>query len=429
MKLLKNHLALAAIGTLLMRVLLLGTGFLTSVALARFLGPEKFGLYSYAMAIATLGAVVVGLGLPGLAIKELAILDKKPDSNSFNEFILSSTAAIVVAGTSFAFLCILYWQLIAREAGGLGGDYVFILVAILVPISALFQLGESIFRSQGLAALSQVPELFFRRILLLILLGLLVGVLGVTLTVDMAMAAQVALTSLGLIFYIIYIVKKIAKHYVSASLKFDISAKLKSAFPFMATSLVFVLSDQLGVLVIQSLSDLATVGFYRVAFRAAELVVLVRGVADIVIQPRIASMYAGQKHVELARLIKSSARLTSIAAITVAGLMGIFRVYFLSLYGEAYAAAQWAFLILLASQVIAVMTGPVVSFLSMAGYQKQVLFAVFLSLIVNVILMVAFVPVYGLEGAAAANAVSLVMWNLALMYFAKVKLNYSLHVF
>lgn len=412
-----------------MRVLLLGTGFLTSVALARFLGPEKFGLYSYAMAIATLGAVVVGLGLPGLAIKELAILDKKPDSNSFNEFILSSTAAIVVAGTSFAFLCILYWQLIAREAGGLGGDYVFILVAILVPISALFQLGESIFRSQGLAALSQVPELFFRRILLLILLGLLVGVLGVTLTVDMAMAAQVALTSLGLIFYIIYIVKKIAKHYVSASLKFDISAKLKSAFPFMATSLVFVLSDQLGVLVIQSLSDLATVGFYRVAFRAAELVVLVRGVADIVIQPRIASMYAGQKHVELARLIKSSARLTSIAAITVAGLMGIFRVYFLSLYGEAYAAAQWAFLILLASQVIAVMTGPVVSFLSMAGYQKQVLFAVFLSLIVNVILMVAFVPVYGLEGAAAANAVSLVMWNLALMYFAKVKLNYSLHVF
>lgn len=86
-------------------------------------------------------------------------------------------------------------------------------------------------------------------------------------------------------------------------------------------------------------------------------------------------------------------------------------------------------LILLASQVIAVMTGPVVSFLSMAGYQNQVLFAVFLSLIVNMVLIVAFVPIYGLEGAAAANAVSLVMWNCALMYFARVKLNYSLHVF
>lgn len=412
-----------------MRVLLLGTGFLTSVALARFLGPEKFGLYSYAMAIATIGAVIVGLGLPGLAIKELAVLDKKPDPNSFNEFILSATASIVVAGVFFAFLCILYWQLIARDSGGLGGDYVFIFVAILVPISALYQFGESIFRSQGLAALSQAPELFFRRILFLMLLGLLVGVLDVTLTADMAMAAQVALTSLGLIFYVNYIIKKIAKQHVGVFLKLDVSAKLKSSFPFMATSLVFVLSDQLGVLVIQSLSDLAIVGVYRVAFRAAELVVLVRGVADIVIQPKIASMYAEQKYVELARLIKSSARLTSIAAITVAGLMGIFRNYFLSLYGEAYTAAQWAFLILLASQVIAVMTGPVVSFLSMVGYQKQVLFAVLLSLIVNVVLIVAFVPIYGLEGAAAANAVSLVMWNCALMYFARVKLNYSLHVF
>lgn len=412
-----------------MRVLLLGTGFLTSVALARFLGPEKFGLYSYAMAIATLGAVVVGLGLPGLAIKELAILDKKPDPNSFNEFILSSTAAIVVAGTFFAFLCILYWQLIARDAGDLGDDYVFILVAILVPISALFQLGESVFRSQGFAALSQAPELFFRRILFLMLLGLLVGVLDVALTADMAMAAQVALTSLGLIFYIYYIIRKIAKQHVGVFRKLDFSAKLKSSFPFMATALVFVLSDQLGVLVIQSLSDLAMVGFYRVAFRAAELVVLVRGVADIVIQPKIASMYAEKKHVELARLIKSSARLTSVVAITVAVLMGIFRENFLSLYGEAYTTAQWAFLILLSSQVIAVMTGPVVSFLSMVGYQKQILFAVFLSLIVNVVLIAALVPIYGLEGAAAAYAVSLVMWNCGLMYFARAKLNYSLHVF
>lgn len=86
------------------------------------------------------------------------------------------------------------------------------------------------------------------------------------------------------------------------------------------------------------------VGFYRVAFRAAELVVLVHGVADIVIQPQIVSMYARQKYVEFARLIKSSAMITSIAAITVAaGLMGIFRVYFLSLYGDVYSAAQWAF--------------------------------------------------------------------------------------
>lgn len=49
----------------------LGLGFLVSVWLARYMGPEKFGIFNYALAMITIYTSVASLGMNGVVVREL----------------------------------------------------------------------------------------------------------------------------------------------------------------------------------------------------------------------------------------------------------------------------------------------------------------------------------------------------------------------
>ncbi|WP_416262007.1 oligosaccharide flippase family protein [Gibbsiella quercinecans] len=49
----------------------MGLGFIVSVWLARYLGPEKFGLFNYALAIIAIYTSVASLGMNGVVVREL----------------------------------------------------------------------------------------------------------------------------------------------------------------------------------------------------------------------------------------------------------------------------------------------------------------------------------------------------------------------
>jgi len=53
------------------KILRMGVGLLVGVWVARYLGPEKFGVMSYAGAFVTLFTVFAGLGLDGIVVREL----------------------------------------------------------------------------------------------------------------------------------------------------------------------------------------------------------------------------------------------------------------------------------------------------------------------------------------------------------------------
>src|SRR5688572_22754302 len=53
------------------KVLTLGVSFALSIWLARHLGPEKFGMFSYGIALVGLFSMLGHLGLEGLTVREL----------------------------------------------------------------------------------------------------------------------------------------------------------------------------------------------------------------------------------------------------------------------------------------------------------------------------------------------------------------------
>jgi O-antigen/teichoic acid export membrane protein len=92
------------------QVLRLIAGFLVGVWVARYLGPEKFGLFSYALAFVSIFQGIAKLGLDGIVVRDLVQEPEKRD---------------VYLGTSFRLKLI-------------GGVITFLIIAIILFIQSVF---------------------------------------------------------------------------------------------------------------------------------------------------------------------------------------------------------------------------------------------------------------------------------------------------
>jgi len=79
------------------QVLRIFAGLLVGVYVARYLGPEKFGLYSYALAFVALFASVAKLGLDGIVVRDLVNTPEKRDQYMGTAFWIKLVGAILAA--------------------------------------------------------------------------------------------------------------------------------------------------------------------------------------------------------------------------------------------------------------------------------------------------------------------------------------------
>lgn len=84
------------------KILRMGVGLLVGVWVARYLGPEQFGLLNFALAFTGLFGAIAVLGLPGIVVRDLV---RDPDSAATT---LGSAALLQLLGGVVAFVLILF---------------------------------------------------------------------------------------------------------------------------------------------------------------------------------------------------------------------------------------------------------------------------------------------------------------------------------
>lgn len=67
------------LASIAIKVFGLGFSLLTAVVLARVLGPEQYGIYSYVLAIVSILAIPAMFGLPSLIVRETAKAEVKQE--------------------------------------------------------------------------------------------------------------------------------------------------------------------------------------------------------------------------------------------------------------------------------------------------------------------------------------------------------------
>ena len=94
-----------------------------------------------------------------------------------------------------------------------------------------------------------------------------------------------------------------------------------------------------------------------------------------------------------------------------------------SIFGNEYEGSLRPLILLSIGQLINAIMGPVGFLLSMTGNEKIVTQIFGLTACLNILMNLLFIPLFGIQGAAVATMISVIIWNVVLRQLALNKLN------
>ena len=192
---------------------------------------------------------------------------------------------------------------------------------------------------------------------------------------------------------------------------FTITEIFKTSSPMALSAIAYFIMQSIDIIILSIYEGFDQIAYYSVSVKLAMLTTLALMSVNIVIAPRIAEIYENQKMQKLQMLIKHSTRIIFLISICVLSVLFFFSEEILGLFGQGYVIANNALLFLLAAQFFNALSGPGAIYLNMTGRQKTLNKILVSALIINISLNFYLIPSQGINGAAIATLVSLIIWN------------------
>ena len=410
---LKARLLRGALGVGGLKLFYLPLTLVTSVVLARGLGPAGYGQYSFVMAAISILALPVGSGLGQLVTREVARYHYSEEWGLFRG-LLQRAHQWVLFGSAIMAGAIA--MVAARSASWAVDDRwtLLLLATLLLPLLGLNALRSAIIRGLRNVFYAQLPEMSAHPGLhLVIIVGLLA--LGL-LNPATALVSQILATGLAFALGAWLLWRLKPAELGHAKPEYSHREWGGALLPFTLLAAVATVNGQIGILALGWLGTDEDIAALRVAMSGAMLVMLSLSIVNMVIGPHITRAHRDNDMPQLQRLSRQSAR----AALAV-GLPFALLLIFLGgpivelLYGPDYRnTATLPLAILALGQLMNVAFGSVGLFLSMCGYEQDTLAGQIIALLVNAIAAVFLIPPFGAVGAALSVAIGLATWNIVL---------------
>tara|TARA_B100001559_G_C16495234_1_gene620394 strand:- start:121 stop:1404 length:1284 start_codon:yes stop_codon:yes gene_type:complete len=205
---------------------------------------------------------------------------------------------------------------------------------------------------------------------------------------------------------------------------FSMHEIFKTSAPMALSAIAYFIMQSIDIIILSIYEGFDQIAYYSVSVKLAMVTTLALMSVNIVIAPRIAEIYEKQNLQDMQQLIKHSTRIIFFISLFVLSILFLFSQEILSLFGPDYIKANQALLFLLAAQFFNAVSGPGAIYLNMTGRQKTLNKILILGLIINISLNFYFIPVEGINGAAKATLVSLIIWNAitTLLVYSKDKI-------
>lgn len=384
-------------------------GMLTSIIIARHLGPADFGAYSLVIWLVATGVVITNSGVASAIIKFVAELrgaDRQAQIRPLLTWawrVQGAFLAIVLLGGTALFL--LHGQrLVANFNHGA-------LLAILLVTTALrasYMLNIAIakgyenFRVTAAIAVIVAPL----NLLLILVVWWLDGPMEWFLG---------TYTASSFVFW--WISRRQIEPLLPPAQPYEpldegLRTRLRSYTALVAVTVAisFVTASEVEVLFLTLFDSAASAGQFKVAFQLSSgALLLVPGVFGALLLPMMANALAQGPEVAGRRMAVSTTYLAALAAPLVA-----FGVVFADaiiglLYGEAYAPAAFAFALCLSTGAFSTLSLAASGYLLGSDRQRTLMFVVLGGVIVKVALDISLVQRYGLTGAVAAYGATSVL--------------------
>jgi O-antigen/teichoic acid export membrane protein len=195
----------------------------------------------------------------------------------------------------------------------------------------------------------------------------------------------------------------------SAAHNFSSTEILRASYPMALSAISYFLMQSTDVLFISAYDTFESVAYYSIAVKLATVTALALISVNIVIAPKIASIYNDKNFYQLKLILKKATRMNVVISLPIIIILLFFSEYVLSTFGSNYILAKNALWILLIAQFFNSITGPSALYLNMTGRQKKLNVILVISLLINVVLNIILVPDFGMLGAAISTTTSFVI--------------------
>jgi O-antigen/teichoic acid export membrane protein len=200
---------------------------------------------------------------------------------------------------------------------------------------------------------------------------------------------------------------------------------LSVAFPMLFTYLGFFMTNFADAYMLPFYTSTEMVGIYKTCANVASIAAMGLVAMNTTIQPKISQLYYQGKKEEVMKLCTKFARLIFLMNIPIFAMI-IFgsRLMIWLAYGEEFVPGAFALSILAIGQIFNVACGPVAQLLNVTGFHKQFRNISLMGAGVNLLMIILLIPVWGIEGAAVASAISMAVWNIIGTFYIKKKFGY-----
>lgn len=419
---LKSNLMRGGLASIAIKIFGLCFSLLTAIILARTLGPEQYGVYSYVLAIVSILAIPAMFGLPSLIVRETAKAEVKQEWGKMRGLWFWSNS--ITASLSVAIAIIAAFVLwFNRESFTEMQFLTFAWGIAFIPLSALAALRGASLRGLRKVIQGQLPEQVVKPALFILMLAV-VGLTGFTqLTAERAMMLNALSAGMAFIFgaWLLWRVKP--QQLASVEKEYERKAWMSSVIPLAMISGVEIFITQTDVIMLGWFDSAENVGIYRISLQGAQLSAFGIAVTNMVAMPYMSKFSHSKNINSLKKLAKQSARAAFLIAILSTMVFYIYGELIIKLvFGENYINAYYPLLLLSVGQVIHAGMGAGGTILNMSGREKGTLITLVFSGILNVILNYIFIPLWGIEGAALATLIAIVfrkivIWLIVLVTF------------
>ena len=375
------------------QILRMVAGLLVGIWVARYLGPKQFGVFSYAIAFASLFSSIAKLGLDGIVVRDLVKEPELRDVYLGTAFWLKLMGALLMLG-----VVTITMQLTSSDP--LTNLYILIIASGAVFQS--FEVVDFYFQSKVLSKFVSICKM--TQLLISSLLKLYFIFTGAEL-IYFVLITLVDQVTLSLSLYIAYRFQKLGSFYEHFN-KEIAKQLLKDSWPLIFTGLVIIIYMRIDQIMIKEMLGEREVGLFSAAVRLSEVWYFIPVIISSSLFPSIVNAKKISEELYLGRLQHLYAVMIWVAIIIALLLTFVSNWVVTLLFGEAYREAGQVLAIHIWAGVF-VFIGVASSkwFLS-EGLQRYLTINTVAGAILNIVLNLFLIPRYGIYGSAIATVIS-----------------------
>lgn len=382
------------------------SGLVVGIWVARYLGPSQFGLFSYAIAFATLFSSIAKLGLDSILVSELVRTPQLRDIYLGTAFWLKLTGAIVMLATMAVAV-----RFTSNNA--ITNLYIFIIGS--GSVFQAFEVVDFYFQSKVLSkfvSICKMTQLLISALLKLYLIFIEADLFW------FVMVSLVDQVTLGISLFLAYRYQKLTNLYRNFDIKIAKSILSKS-WPLIISGLVISIYMRIDQVMINEMMGAKDVGIYSAAVRLTEVWYFLPVIITNSLLPAIINAKKIGEDNYYQRLQQLYTLMIWLAVSIALAMTFLSNWIILTLYGVAYIDAGNVLMINIWTGVFVFFGSAWSKWMLVENRLKMTTFFQINAMLFNVILNLILIPRFGIYGAAISTLIAASIGHTVLPLFIK----------